>query len=283
MKFWTLCLAVVFVYCLPTMVSAQCTPNPNPCTIVDPRNPGCTDPDSVEFIVGQQGNKTIQLLLGRTVPTGLPFPKEVYLSSMTVLSLENVPAGLSFAIYSSNSGDDINGKDKGRMTPKDSNTPMHMCAIISGTTTATNVKTDSVDIVANVGIKLMGGNGQPTGEEIDPNTLSPGTNPIRFKYRIASATSSSIAENIQGIGKMTLSVSPNPADAMTQLRFFTPKGGDVTVLITDLQGKVVYNENFPALDAGDHLLPVPTHHLVEGVYTVQLKAFDTVLTQKFVK
>jgi hypothetical protein len=283
MKFWTLCIAVVFLYCLPASVSAQCTPNPNPCKIEDPNNPACIDPDSVEFIVGKEGSQTIQLLLGRTVPTGLPIPKEIYLSSMTVLSVDRMPAGLSIAIYSANPSDDINGKNNGRITPKDSNTPMYMCAVISGTTTDANAKTDSIEIVANVGIKLMGTNGQPTGDEIDPNSLRPGTNPFRFRYRIASVTSSSVAENIKGFGNMTLAVSPNPADAMTQLRFFTPKGGDVNVIITDLQGKVVYNENFPALDAGDHLLPIPTHHLVAGVYTVQLKAFDTVLTQKFVK
>ena len=284
MKLLTLCLAVAcFLLSFTDNAAAQCVPDANACTIADPMMPACIDPDSLEFEVGKNESKTIQLLLGRTVPTGLPFPREIYLSSMDVLSIDKVPAGLGVKIYSANGADDVNGKNQGKITPKDGNTPMHMCVVISGATTEANTPTDSIEIVANVKIKLLGTNGQPTGDEFDPNTLAPGTNPFVFTYRISSVNPSSVSEKIPGVGMMTFSVSPNPVNEITYVRFSTPKGGDATITITDVQGKIVWKEVFSALDAGDHILPIQTQHLPEGVYTVQLQAFDTPLMQKFIK
>ena len=262
-----------------SQANAQCTPKVDACQIENPRLPACIDPDTgATAFLTKPYTQTIQLLLGRTIKQG---NTEVYLSRLDVKSVTKVPDGLSTVTYSGNPTDPINGKSTGNVTPKDEKTPMHICSIFSGTPTTKNAVTNSVEIEANIYVKLII-LGQITGGELDPNQFAPGTNPIKFKYRIGVSDPSSIENQIKS-KLLSLNLSPNPSQNFLNVDFTLPMGADVEVSVLDATGKEVMNEKFSALDAGRHLLPLSISHLSEGVYSLHLKSLGMNLTEKFVK
>jgi len=256
-------------------VSAQCTPNPNACQIADPNLPACIEPDTGKTgYVGKPYNEVIQLLMGKTVKRE---QTEVYLARLELLGMNKVPPGLTPSIYSGNPADGLNGAVKGNITPKDKNSPIHLCAVFSGTPTERNYQKDSVEIEANIYVKLIV-LGEPAGGEFAPR----GVNPIKFNYRIGVSEGSSLEDQIRS-KLFALKLVPNSGNNILNVNFSLPMGADVDLVITDINGKEVMKENFPALDAGNHLHPIFINHLPSGVYNVQLKSLNTMVTEKFIR
>lgn len=258
-----------------TEANAQCTPNPNACEIADPKLPACIEPDTGKTgYVGKSYNEVIQLLMGKTVKRE---EAEVYLARLELLGLNKVPPGLTPAIYSGNPADGLAGATKGSITPKDENSPIHLCAVFSGNPTTPNTQKDSVEIEANIYVKLIV-LGKPTGGEFAP----PGVNPIKFNYRIGISEGTNLEDQIKA-KLFALKLIPNPGNNTLNVNFSLPMGADVDLVITDINGREVMKENFPALDAGNHLHPIFISHLPSGVYNVQLKSLNMMLTEKFIR
>ena len=79
-----------------------------------------------------------------------------------------------------------------------------------------------------------------------------------------------------------LNIFPNPADESTQLTYFVVNEGNVTLTLTDLSGKVVYNENFGSQTKGEYKVELSTSDISNGVYFYTLTVGDHAKTKKFV-
>jgi hypothetical protein len=78
---------------------------------------------------------------------------------------------------------------------------------------------------------------------------------------------------IQSISGMAhdfaINLYPNPSDDMVQVRYNMPIGGEGTISITDLVGKVVYSEQINVI-GGVNNLTINTAELAPGYYQVQI-------------
>jgi hypothetical protein len=67
-------------------------------------------------------------------------------------------------------------------------------------------------------------------------------------------------------------VYPNPAHNEMQLKVILPVKGNVSLLVTDLAGKVVLREEKQAVPAGDHTFSFNIANLNSGMYLYQVSA-----------
>lgn len=77
---------------------------------------------------------------------------------------------------------------------------------------------------------------------------------------------------IQGISNATvyaLNLYPNPTGDNIHLRFNTPAGGDYSIRITDVTGKLVYTGSM-ATQMAENSITLPTWNFESGLYHVQL-------------
>jgi hypothetical protein len=78
-------------------------------------------------------------------------------------------------------------------------------------------------------------------------------------------------------------VLPNPTTANATLRFDLQNTTDVTVLVTDVSGKIMQNNSFNQLVAGAQEITLAAEQWAAGIYTVRITSNDQALTKKFVK
>jgi hypothetical protein len=78
-------------------------------------------------------------------------------------------------------------------------------------------------------------------------------------------------------------VLPNPTTANATLRFDLQNTTDVTVLVTDLSGKIMQNNSFNQLVAGAQEITLAAEQWAAGIYTVRITSNGQALTKKFVK
>jgi hypothetical protein len=79
-----------------------------------------------------------------------------------------------------------------------------------------------------------------------------------------------------------LNVYPNPANNSTQLSFTLSKSQDVTVVVTDLSGRVVKTELFANRVAGGNIIDLPLDAIADGMYMVSIKSENAIATQRLV-
>lgn len=78
-------------------------------------------------------------------------------------------------------------------------------------------------------------------------------------------------------------VLPNPTTANATLRFDLQNTTDVTVLVTDVSGKIMQNNSFNQLVAGTQEITLAAEQWAAGIYTVRINSNGQALTKKFVK
>lgn len=79
-------------------------------------------------------------------------------------------------------------------------------------------------------------------------------------------------EIVQGVSHATayaLNLYPNPTSDNITLRFNTPAGGDYTIRITDVTGKLVFT-NTLATQVSENVLRIPSWSFESGLYHIQL-------------
>ncbi|HEU4716703.1 MAG TPA: T9SS type A sorting domain-containing protein [Bacteroidia bacterium] len=76
--------------------------------------------------------------------------------------------------------------------------------------------------------------------------------------------------------------TPNPANNSSFINFNLKNAGDVTLNVTDVNGKVVYSENQANQAAGNHTIEVNTTDFANGVYFYTVTANGVAKTQKLV-
>jgi hypothetical protein len=78
-------------------------------------------------------------------------------------------------------------------------------------------------------------------------------------------------------------VLPNPTNANATLRFDLQNTTDVTVLVTDVSGKIMQNNSYHQLAAGAQEISLAAEQWAAGIYTVSITSNGQALTKKFVK
>lgn len=73
---------------------------------------------------------------------------------------------------------------------------------------------------------------------------------------------------------------PNPADNNTAIQYSLKNAGAVSIMITDITGKVVYTSNEGNKAAGNHTLNVNTENMTAGVYFYTLTVDGVSVTNK---
>lgn len=81
------------------------------------------------------------------------------------------------------------------------------------------------------------------------------------------------------VDESNFSVFPNPTSNYLNLDFTVNQTSDVSVVMTDLTGKVVYNNSLKSLN-GNQGLVINTQSLTNGIYNLSLKTNEGTITRK---
>jgi hypothetical protein len=73
-------------------------------------------------------------------------------------------------------------------------------------------------------------------------------------------------------------IMPNPASGEFNIVFGNPVSGQVAVRVTDVSGRVVYNDRFE--NPGTSPIHIAASDLADGVYMVSIVTGETVLNRK---
>lgn len=77
-----------------------------------------------------------------------------------------------------------------------------------------------------------------------------------------------------------ISIYPNPANDMATLAFSTNEKSSAAISITNILGEAVYKNEIGFLTAGQHIMPISTAKLAEGMYFVNLMTNNKIITKK---
>ena len=76
---------------------------------------------------------------------------------------------------------------------------------------------------------------------------------------------------------------PNPCVEYTNIYFENPQNGNVKIIITDINGKLISTIQNSILQEGSYLINFNTQSLSTGTYIYSIFTNDIVLTKKFIK
>ena len=89
---------------------------------------------------------------------------------------------------------------------------------------------------------------------------------------LSSITENSIVNSI--------SIYPNPVNDIATLAFYTTTKSNATVNISNTLGEVIYSKDIGSLISGQHILPISTSGILEGMYFVNLITNNNIITKK---
>jgi len=89
--------------------------------------------------------------------------------------------------------------------------------------------------------------------------------------------------NVKEVSSSELNVMlfPNPITSQSVLKIDSPEASDVTIRIVDVSGKVVYANQLKVM--GEMSIPLNLGHIVKGVYILQIKQGNQIVTKQIVK
>ncbi|MFI5135079.1 MAG: T9SS type A sorting domain-containing protein, partial [Chitinophagales bacterium] len=96
-----------------------------------------------------------------------------------------------------------------------------------------------------------------------------------------AACDSGLASGINSPEIKNLSLAPNPSDGRCVISLQQPLQEDAEVSVNDMQGRKVFRSIVPANSSNELLLDLP--QLAAGVYVVQLKSENVLLTGKWIR
>jgi len=92
-----------------------------------------------------------------------------------------------------------------------------------------------------------------------------------------TALSTSISENTI---VNAISIYPNPVNDIATLSFTTTEKSKTAINITNILGEIVYNNEIGSLTSGQHIMPISTFGISEGMYFVNLITNNKIITKK---
>ncbi|SFC06505.1 Por secretion system C-terminal sorting domain-containing protein [Flexibacter flexilis DSM 6793] len=159
---------------------------------------------------------------------------------------------------------------------------------------ATNVTTP----LSTVGTTYYTGTFTPTATQWRRELVNLGNyasySNVRFKFEVTSRTGNRlfiddvmISKNPllgmeEAIRAFQVSVAPNPFDNAAQLNYTLPRPESVKVMVSDVLGRKIWEQNESQQEAGEHTLNLPTQ-IKQGVYFLQMEIAGQKIVQKIVK
>ncbi len=127
-----------------------------------------------------------------------------------------------------------------------------------------------------------------------PNTLFDPNILFKFIFTTGDYPNNLYIDNINiqgtvGIDELNgtinaLNVYPNPANENTTVSFNLPGSTDVTVVMTDISGRVVMSEMYANREAGNNQLNISTGEFADGLYMLSVKSnYSDVTTRLMIK
>ena len=92
-----------------------------------------------------------------------------------------------------------------------------------------------------------------------------------------TALSTSISENTI---VNAISIYPNPVNDIATLSFTTTEKSKTAITIFNILGEVVYSNEIGSLSSGQHIMPISTSSISEGMYFVNLITNNKIITKK---
>ena len=124
--------------------------------------------------------------------------------------------------------------------------------------------------------------GQGSYSVIDGNTYSLAsggqfTDEESAQFRTGISSPSSIEEtNIFE----KISIYPNPVNDIATLSFTTTEKSKTAISITNILGEIVYINEIGNITSGQHIMPISTSKITEGLYFVNLITSNSIITKK---
>ncbi len=97
------------------------------------------------------------------------------------------------------------------------------------------------------------------------------------QFRTGVSSPSSVEENTI---VNTISIYPNPVNDIATLSFTTTEKSKTAINITNILGEIVYNNEIGSLTSGQHIMPISTSGISEGMYFVNLITNNKIITKK---
>ena len=78
----------------------------------------------------------------------------------------------------------------------------------------------------------------------------------------------------------TISIYPNPVNDIATLSFATTEKSKTAISITNILGEIVYSNKIGKIPSGQHIMPISTSGIMEGMYFVNLITNNKIITKK---
>lgn len=212
---------------------------------------------------------SIALLDSATLtPVSQYLPGKNYIVRVTISAGSGTPAGYGFQM--------IALRDNGNVALNGFSDPLGLAnnyklKTLSGRTYAeqqTMSTTNTFDVVWKAPVA---GSGNVTfysaGNAVNNNMGSSGDGAANNKLQVAEATSGLNDPN--SLAFLSLQISPNPVITSTQLTFSLPENASCRLLVRDLSGRVIW-ENNGWLAAGENQMELPAQTWQTGIYLVEV-------------
>ncbi len=118
---------------------------------------------------------------------------------------------------------------------------------------------------------------------INDGTQSSATNKIFKVYLVKNEAVSVSRLNPQSIGTLKMQIYPNPVEDELKIKYNLDQKLDVDIIIRDLSGKKLYEENYIDKEAGEHLFIKSVNDIGEsGIYIIKIQTAFESATQKLI-
>ena len=77
-----------------------------------------------------------------------------------------------------------------------------------------------------------------------------------------------------------ISIYPNPVNDIATLSFTTTEKSKTVISITNILGEIVYLNEIGKIISGQHIMPISTSEITEGLYFVNLITSNRIITKK---
>jgi len=77
-----------------------------------------------------------------------------------------------------------------------------------------------------------------------------------------------------------ISIYPNPANNIATLSFTTTEKSKTAISITNILGEIVYSNKIGKITSGQHIMPISTSGITEGLYFINLIRNNKIITKK---
>jgi hypothetical protein len=121
----------------------------------------------------------------------------------------------------------------------------------------------------------------PSWDCISPgNCQDPGTGNGQYNSYTQCMTSCVSTDINENVSERDFILFPNPANEIATLSFTTNEKSKTTISITNMLGEIVYNNEIESLNSGQHIMPISTFYISEGMYFLNLIVNNKIITKK---